>query len=206
MQLTHAIAALYQLSLRRWTDLQVRVMLLLFFMALLGCARSERINGEELERAAKVSAHKETGVASSAMNSLDDGQSKRAEDTLLEEARVEFAVAARQPCVTFAPTKADLSVDARFALERQALWLRSNGEVAVRVSGYAGASESKSPQDLAIARARVVRDYLVEFDVRAQAITVSGAVATTSIDVQNKICPPTAGTAITSLLTLSDDR
>ncbi len=88
----------------------------------------------------------------------------------LEELQSSFLEVSGTDRVEFAAESADLTAKARFRLERQALWLMANENVAIRLRADSASPRGVPERRLALRRAEAVRDYLKEVGVGSNQI------------------------------------
>ncbi|MDQ3078512.1 MAG: OmpA family protein [Pseudomonadota bacterium] len=88
----------------------------------------------------------------------------------LEELQSSFLEVSGSDRVAFAAGSAELTAKTRFRLERQALWLTANENVAIRLRTESASVRGVVERRLALRRAEVVRDYLKEVGVGSDQI------------------------------------
>ena len=93
------------------------------------------------------------------------------DDQYLTTLREEFIEVSGKDFVEFAKGSAVLSSAAEFRLERQALWLRANPMISVRLVASGDGLERVSDRRLALARAEAVQKHLVLVGVGEQQIS-----------------------------------
>jgi outer membrane protein OmpA-like peptidoglycan-associated protein len=87
------------------------------------------------------------------------------DQSTLEELQSSFLEVSGSDRVAFAPGSAELTAKTRFRLERQALWLMANENVAIRLRTESASARDVAERRLALRRAEAVREYLKEVGV-----------------------------------------
>ncbi len=87
------------------------------------------------------------------------------DQSTLDKLQSSFLEVSGSDRVAFTPGSAELTAKTRFRLERQALWLTANENVAIRLRTESASARGVAERRLALRRAEAVRNYLKEVGV-----------------------------------------
>ncbi len=112
-----------------------------------------------------------SSTSSEANDASDIDQRLQLDDPeYLEALRKEFLEISGKDYVEFEEGSSKLGPTAQFRLERQAIWLRAYSTVTVRLEASGDGLERVEDRRLAVARAKAVRNHLIEADIPAHQI------------------------------------